>query len=195
MTEKSNSGFTLLEILVGMAVGVVAGGLLVSILVQSNGVFLKQGVQVSEGLSLNQSISEINADIVQSSGVVSSYPVSGQPQYTTGANVLVLQVPSINSSGNVISNVYDYIVISADTQKKYLLREMVFPDAQSSRKSLNKILSTSLNYVIFYYFDSHSATVSPLLATKINYSIVLNEKVGLGTKVASSSSVANLRNK
>src|SRR5689334_13195951 len=94
-------GFTLVEILIVMAVSAITGSILIAILASSNGLFLQQNSKVTQGLSLNDTTDQITSSIRQASQVVASYP-SNQPQYITSSAVLVLAMPSIDSSNNII---------------------------------------------------------------------------------------------
>jgi prepilin-type N-terminal cleavage/methylation domain-containing protein len=194
LLRLKNSGFTLIELLVAISVSAIAGTVLVSMLLSSNRVFVSQSTEVTQGLSLNSSISEIKDLIRESVAVNAQYPISGSPQYLTGANVLVLKLPAKNNDGNIVENVFDYAVITSDVQKNYLLKKIVFPNILSSRKTENKVLSTNLKQITFYYFDAVGNIIIPTQSSRINLSINLIEKQGPNQKESSASADVNLKN-
>lgn len=189
---KSKTGFTLVEVLITVAVAIVAGTLLISIWVQNNGLYKAQTSKISTGVSLNDALTDITESIKNSATVASNYPA--QPSVTTDTDTLVLALPSINANGYVIENVYDYVVITKDPQKPKLLRKFVYPNAQSTRPKEEKLLSNVLTNVIFNYYDDNGNPVSPTNAEKITFIIQTSEKAGNGQNVASSSGQASLRN-
>lgn len=187
-------GFTLVETLVYASLASIIGVILVNLLFQGQGIFFQQSANVSQGLSLNQSGKQIEDTISQSSSVASSYTPSGGPTYTSSPVTLVLALPSVTDSGSVIDNTFDYAVITRDLTKETVLKELLYPNAASSRKSQNMVLATNLSEITFLYYDNNTYVVSPALATKINYTIKLSEKAGNGSKVSSSSGQINLKN-
>lgn len=185
-------GFTLLEMVIVGGIALVVGTFLASILVNHSGVSYKQGSIVNSGLSLNDSMKTIDENIKQAAAVASSYPESS-PIYTTSAEVLVLKLPAINSSG-IINNVYDYVVVAKDTANTKILRLYVFPDAQSSRLSANMVLTTILQSVQFQFMDKNGNAVSPNAATSVGVNLTVLSKLGSIGQNQSASSVTSLRN-
>ncbi|MDO8498445.1 MAG: hypothetical protein Q7S44_01540 [bacterium] len=189
---KQEQGTTLIEILLVSVIAVVVGGLLVAILVNNSGLFTKQTELVGEGLNLNDGIRQIDDGVREAAGVVVSYEVDSTT-YTTGDNTLVLKLPATSGSG-VISDAYDYLVVSADTSLPQVLRLQVFPDAQSTRASKNIVLSTILNSVQFYYLDESSAAVSPSQAVKVKVILSVIQKSGQISSSRSATMTTSLRN-
>lgn len=164
-----------------------------TILVTSNGLFLNQSSKVTQGLSLNDSVSEISHVIKLSSSIALNYPLSS-PEYQTDSDTLILKIPSTDSSGGVISDVYDYAVITKDAVSPNILRLYFFPDPLSSGKSQNTVLSSNLSQLRFIYLDNNNNQVSPGEAVKVNFTLNLEEKIGLSGQSASASGLINLKN-
>jgi hypothetical protein len=177
-----------------MSVIAVAGVLIGSIAIQGNDLFSQQTAHVTQGLSLNDSVAEVESLIKQSVNIPTQYPTSGQAQFTTNANVLILAIPSINASNQVIENVYDYVVFTKDPTNQNVFRELIFPNEASYRKDQNKVLSTALKDLTFYYLDGNGNNTSPSQASKINFIINLEEKAGTSQRAASASGEVNLNN-
>ena len=191
-TSSIKRGFTLVELIITISITIVAGYLLVIILGQSNGIFLKQSSAITEGMNANDAESLINEAIKQAAAVSISSPTT--PVYTSNINTLVLAVPSIDSSGNIIGNSFDYYVIAADSSLPAVLRYQIFPTMPSSRKKANRVLLTNLSSLRFLYLDASGHQVSPASATQVNYVLNLSQKAGLVYQQASISSQISLRN-
>lgn len=177
-------GLTLIEVLVAMGIATVAGVLLVVIIVNSAGLFTNQSSKVQSGLNLNDALLQVRSAIKDASAVASSY-TSGGITYTTAATQLVLKVPAINSSNNIIANTYDFFIFYLDQK---ILRFKTFPDAQSSRKAFDQIFSVNVDNLEFKYFNSASPPeeVLPGVASKVRITLTLKQNTA--------TSEANLRN-
>lgn len=187
------NGFSLVEVLIAVTVSGLAGILIVALLVQNNGLFFQQSAKVSQGLRINDAASQVS-ELIKSSSSVSSTNLIGSPEYSTGSDTLVLALPAFDSSGNLLTNVYDYGIITRDSQNLNLLRKIIFTDSASARKSENRVLATKLVRLTFVYFDDSGNVVSSTSATRINFTINLDEKAGYKTQQSSASGQINLRN-
>lgn len=190
---SNEKGITLVEALLTLGIAVVVGAMLLVIMVNSAGLFYQQSGKVEQGLSVNDALLSMKETIRGASQVSSSYPETGSPTYTSSSTQLVLKIPSINSSGDIISGVFDYFVFFKDSDK---LRLKTFPDSQSSRKAQDQIFSTKLDSLIFEYFDGQipPQQVQPNLAVKVKITMVLKQKAGAGIETNVATSEANLRN-
>lgn len=191
---KNLKGWSLLEVLIGVTIAAVAGGLIINLMVSSNSLFFDQSAQISHGLSLNQAKLEITDLIKSSAGIVTQYPESGAAQYTTDTNTLVVKLPAISSGGDVIESVYDYAVIEADTAKPTVLRKQIFKGAGSYRNPENKVLSASLANLSFSYLDINNVPVAVDQAVRVNFVINLSTKSGFSENKSSGSGTVNIKN-
>lgn len=187
------AGFTLVELMVGLLLSSLIGVLLISLWVQNNGIFIHQTANVGQGISLNQSGSYISDAIKSASSVASSYPLVS-PTYFSNSSSLVLAVPSVDSSGDSILNVYDYEIFVKDSANPLILRKIVFSDPSSSRKAQNMVLTTNLSDLSFSYLDKSGNIVSPTAAQKVKFIITQNEKIAYGQVQNNVTGEANLRN-
>lgn len=190
--KERDSGFTMIEILVSMGIAVVTGALLLVIIVNSAGLYSTQSSKVQEGLNINDALLEIRGSVKQASAIIAQY-TNGQTTYTTGPDELVLEVASLNSSGNILSDTYDFYVFYLDQN---YLRFRIFPDPASSRIASNKILSNLVDTLSFQYFNSAvpPVEVNPVDATKVRISLKLKQRTGKNFEVSVATSEANLRN-
>ncbi len=181
-------GLSLIEVLISAGIAVVVGTLLVTIIINSAGLFTKQSSKLSQGLNTNDALSKIRESIKEANSVAASFSI-----YTSGVTQLVLSVPSIDSSNNIISNTFDYYIFFKDAN---FLRFKTFPNAASVKKAQDQIFSNSLDSLNFQYFDSASPPleVTPGSANKVRVTLSLKQKNGSLVEVKTSTSEASLRN-
>lgn len=184
-------GFTLIEILVASTVAVLIGGLLMSIMINNTNLFYKQSSTVQQGLNANDALSKLRNSIKEAQSVVSSYPTSSSPIYTSGASELVLKLVAIDESGNIIPDVYDYVVYVTSNNKFYI---KVFPDQQSFRQASDQILAGNVEEVKFSYFDETGTEAIPTAAVKIVTTLQLKQRSGADYQTSIATSEARLRN-
>lgn len=185
-------GLTLIEILVAMGIATIAGVLLLVIIVNSAGIFTKQMPKVSQGLNINDGLSIVRNSIKQAYGVASQY-TNGSTTYTSGATQLILQLSSIDSTGNIIENTFDYFVFYLDQN---YFRFKAYPDIASIRKSEDRVLANLVESLNFQYLNSTNPPqeVIPTNAQKIRVSLKLNQKAGADYETSIATSEANIRN-
>lgn len=188
--SHDQAGFTLIETLVTLVIGVVIGSLLLVIMVNTGGLFYRESSRVGQGLSANDALSKISETIKESSGVVATY-TSGSTTYTTSSTQLILKLASIDANGNILTNTFDYFIFFSDQTK---LRFKTFPDNGSSRKPMDQIFSTSLNSLNFQYLDINKNEVTPISAVRVKFTLILKQKAGSGYEINTATAEANLRN-
>lgn len=186
-------GMSLVEVIIISAAFAVVGMLLLGILVNNNNFFYKQNAVINVGLSLNDAMAEMTNVIRQGAQVATGYPVA-TPTYISGPEVLVIKLPSMDISGNPLSNVYDYAVIAKDSPNANVLRLQVFPDVQSTRQSVNKVLSTYLSSIQFNYFDKNSNIVVPTSAASVEVDLTIISGTGNINSTRTSKIKTMLRN-
>lgn len=188
-------GLTLVEAIIATAIAAVVGILLPIIIINSTNLFYTQSSKVEQGLGINDALSKIRETIKESNSVAAAYPPQGAPTYNSNSGQIVLKIPALDSSGNAVSNAFDYFVFFLDGDK---LRFKIFPDTSlpSSRKSQDQILSLNVTILNFQYYNSATppSEVSPTAAAKVKISLTLRKKSGLEVETNSATSEANLRN-
>lgn len=126
--------------------------------------------------------------------------------YTTSDNVIVLMVPSIDASGNVISSRYDHIIYRLQGSDLY---RIVRKDSSSSRPNENRVVArycTSLTFSsvaggvahgLSYY--ANNGTLDTLntvgISLPLNKTTVSLSGAGETTEWMTPTTVARLRNK
>lgn len=173
-------GLTLVEVLIAMGLSVIVGGLLLVIIVNSTGLFLKQSSTVEQGLAVNEALSIIKSDIREAQGIAPTYQ-----SFTSSSTQLVLKIPSVDASGNLIADTFDFFVFFKDQAS---LKFQSFPDPLSSRHAQDQLLLQRVDSLEFKYLDSSNPPqeVPPALASNVKIAVFLKETVA--------TSEASLRN-
>lgn len=186
-------GLSLIELLIITGVMTVVGALLMVIMVNSAGLFTKESAKLEAGLNINDTLVQVRSNIKNASSIASSYSDS-TTTYTTGTTQLILQIPSLDSSNNIITDTFDYYIFFLDQKK---LRFKTFPNAASARKDQDQIFSNIIDSLKFQYFNSSTppTEVTPTIARKVRITLTLKRKTTVNsyeTNIATSE--ANLRN-
>lgn len=144
LAKKLSKGFSFVEVLFAVTIGLMVLGML--------SIFYVEGVRLT---TLDLALAEINSDarlvmdkILRDARwaveVETSRAISGTT-YVTANDELVLEIPAIDSSGNIISGTSDYVVYTLDASNPSILRRVVDPHASSSRTSKNEIVAQNVS--------------------------------------------------
>ncbi len=82
--------------------------------------------------------------------VLASYTIGGT-LYTSSSTVLVVKMPAINASGNVIENAFDYTAFYRDPLKNTFIKAATQADANSIRRSGTRLMTAYNQTLIFRY--------------------------------------------
>ncbi len=159
-THYGVRGFTLLEVVIVIGMFVVMMILLMNFFLSYNKSYLFDRALVATASSAGVVMNEVVTYTLQADQVLSSHVFSGT-SYASGANTLVLELPAVDASGNILSSTYDYVVI-------YVANGTVFrtisADATSSRHSGTKRLSDTIYSLGFTYNAVDFTQVSTVTA-------------------------------
>lgn len=194
MTPSSRTGFTLVEVLVSMGLTLIVGMLLLAIYAKNQGLFLVQNAKVYQGLTVSDTMTQISELIRQSSSVAPNYPLVPPFTYTSGAETLILALPSLDGAGNSDPASSDFTVVLRDPATPNLLRLKIFPTAPSTRKPKDQVLLNNLSAVKFLYYDLNGNPVAPGVAARINFEVRVTSKAGLTDQQTSANADVVLRN-
>lgn len=185
--KSSPKGITLIEILIGVAISSIVMLAFLSLYIIGQKYIFNQNARADSIEDSRYPLAWISRDIKESFQVSLS-SVSGI--YTTSADTLVLQVPSVDASGLIIdidSN-YDYIIYRQNPTIPYRLERIIEADAVSSRQSRERFLADDLDLsagetpVEFIYYDLSGIKIEDGIYTNtlsINVSLV-SRKNGVG---------------
>lgn len=155
-----NRGFTLIETLVAIAISVIALTALVNLFFIFNSTYGNQQAFMAAAGSAGGSMNALEAAILPASHVLASRNFSGTT-YSSSATTLVLELPAVNSSGNIIPGVNDYVVFYPSSATLYRL---VQAGVGSIRVSGLTTLSTTLSSISYTYDDADFTQVTNVTA-------------------------------
>ncbi len=153
-------GTTLVETIILVAISVVTLLALVHLFFIFNSIYGYQQAFMLTAGSSGASMNAFEASVLPAEKVLASYNFSGTT-YSSATTTLVLQLPAVNSSGDIVSGVKDYVVFFASSTKLYRL---VLSDAQSKRVSGLTQLSSTLSSLSFTYDSATFANVTNVTA-------------------------------
>ncbi len=160
MTSRNNQqGFTIIEIvIVTFLFAILLMGML-GIFDWHQKVFLLEQAEVRATGSVRTAFNEMTRYIAQGNQILASRTISGQT-YNTGASALVLEIPSLNSSGNVIATSFDHVIYYASGTE---LHQIIEPGTGSVRPAGNRQLSSSLQSLSFTYNNADPTQASSVV--------------------------------
>ena len=172
--KRYNRCFSLAETIIATAILIYVLGALLILYNNFFKVYSNQQTKIKIGNSAREAAGELQSAALQANQIIASYDFSGTV-YSTDQHTLVLKIPSIDGSGNIVSEKFDYAVF-------YLIGKSLFrlveADAASSRPSgLNKI-SDAVSTITFTYNNADLT-----LATKIDADMEM-QKISGGQNVS-----------
>lgn len=149
-------GFTLIEV----SVVLFFAGLLLVVMFNlydwHSKIYSYQQAYVRVSTGNRQVVSTMQDYITQSYKVLSSATINGV-NYTTGSDVLVLQLPALDANNNVIFGLWDKVAFYKSGFNIFI---QVEPDPGSSRLNLNKILNDSVQSFVLTYNNVNLSLVN-----------------------------------
>jgi prepilin-type N-terminal cleavage/methylation domain-containing protein len=155
---KNPRGFTLVETLIVIFLFSLIMLAVVDLYVGFNKSYSKQSASINTSLSAAALVDEVKRLALQANAVVASRAFNGVT-HTSSATTLVLSLPSIDASGNILSAKYDYAAFYLTGSTTYRILEV---DASSARPSGSRKLSDVVSDLLFTYNN-----VTPSLATMV----------------------------
>ncbi len=168
MNTSTTRAFTIIEILVVLFIAALCSISVVAIYSNYMGVYAQQQVYIDLAQSTSATVSSVDTFARQADSIVSSYVYSGTT-YTTGSTTVVFEVPSINSSGDIISSTYDYVVIYATSTSIY---RIISAGSGSSRTTGTVALADNVSNLSLTYDNASLSS-----ATKIDVDVVTQSTV------------------
>lgn len=149
-------GFTLVETLIVVALS-TAMMLAISFLMYTfNETTIYQQALVESSGSASIVMRELESLVLPADAVLQAHTFAGAT-YTSSSTALVLEIPSIDNAGNVITNTHDYAVLYVVGTDMFRILET---NALSTRVSGTKQLSATVQALTFTYTDSDFTKVN-----------------------------------
>jgi hypothetical protein len=148
--HRMHRGITLTETLVAVSILLVIG----VALAQVTAVTLDMSSRQSRNYTLETNaallLKTINDHFEHASGIELTRTF-GATSYTSSSTTLILRIPSLDSSRNIITGVYDYIVFYRDPNNPTHIKYTIEGGAGSIRVSETKTLTTNNTGLTFRY--------------------------------------------
>lgn len=179
---KKEFGFTLIEvILVVFLVGALS--LVVSSLfLGQDKIYHTQMMEFGVTSDARTALDDIDAYVRSADVVLATYG-----SYTTGSQTLILQVPSVNASSQIIPATFDFVVFKLNGST---LNQITTANAASTRVSGTRKLATRVTGLVFSYDNSNKALVK-----QVTTDLTAEESYpGVPSKSITVSSKSKLRN-
>lgn len=161
-SPSPHRAFTLLETVIVIALSAAMMVALSALIYNFNEASAYEEASAASSGSANNLMREIESLVAPADAVVQmhEFEPSGVT-YTSSSNVLVLEIPSVDSSGNVIANTYDYAAFYVVGTNAYRILEA---NAMSSRISGTKQLSSTVSSLTFSYNNTDFTAVNTITA-------------------------------
>lgn len=180
------SGFTLTEVIIVVFVSTVVMLGVFSIYSTFSASYIFQNAKINTSRSTASFLNEFADNVHQANAIVASKVISGTT-YTTGSTTLVLEIPAINSSGDIVSNTYDYAVLYSTSTYAYRL---LSANGSSARNTNTKQYTDTLSNLTFTYDNA-----TPANAASITADITTQTQVKSNTVTSHLKQQVYLRNK
>ncbi len=174
------AGFTLVETLIVIFIFILTMLALMNMFLGYATLFNRQEAAIAATASASMIMSEVQSATLQADHVVASRALNGTT-YSSDASTLVLELPAINSSGNIISGVYDYVAFYASGTSMY---RIISPGTGSVRLSGTKQLSSALNALTFTYDDGDFTKVTAATIDVTTQTLVKGIPTGIHVRQA-----------
>lgn len=154
-------GTTLIETVVLVGITTAALLALVNLFVIFNNIYGYQQTFMATAGSSGRALDALGAAILPANAVRASHVFSGTT-YSSASTTIVLELPSVDSTGDIVSGAKDYIVFYASSTELY---RRVEAHAASVRTSGLTKLSSTLSSLSFTYDHIDFAQVAKVAAT------------------------------
>ncbi|HEV8601352.1 MAG TPA: prepilin-type N-terminal cleavage/methylation domain-containing protein [Patescibacteria group bacterium] len=178
---KKSGGFTLIELVVVIALVVGVSLVLVNLFIGQNRIYKTQTSELNVTNGARTALDEVDALVRAADQVVASFST-----YNTGPQTLVLQTPSINAQNQIIPATFDNVVFYLSNGD---LMRLVGANPSSSRAGGTKKLAGGVTSLNFTYDNGNFALVK-----QVSTDLTVTESAGSQTRSVSASSKAKLRN-
>lgn len=185
--QNSQAGFSIMEVVIVIALFIVLLLGLLSVYDWQQRVYNLEMANIAATGGARTIMNNFSEDIPQAVTVVNSYAFAAGT-YTSGGNGLVVQLPVVDSSGNLVSDQYDYVAYYLDGSR---LMKLTQAHASSQRNSGLRELSANVQTLNLAYNNGDPAQASTV-AIDLTTSAVVR---GASEATTSLSETFFLRNK
>jgi len=139
-------GFSLVEVIFASVIGVIIMGMLMILYIGANRSMVVGITSAEINADGRLAMDHVVRDVRWGTQVMTSHTHSVSSEiFTTDNNELIVEIPSIDSSGDVIASTYDYVIFTLNASNPTRLRKVVDPDASSNRNSIDQTIANNIN--------------------------------------------------
>jgi hypothetical protein len=165
----NKSGFSFIEAIFASAIFIFILTVFVALYANFSKFYDRQQTEIKIGTSAREAVKELQSWALQADQILSSHTFSGTT-YSTDQHTLVLELPSIDGAGNIISGKYDFVVFYKSGKNLY---KLVQADVSSKRTSGLNQISDAVTALTFTYNNPNL-----ILANKIDSDIQMETTSG-----------------
>lgn len=193
---RSRRGVSLVEILVAVGISslLLASVSTINLLASQTSEYGTTYMATHAGT--RQGIDWMTQDIRWANQILSSITISST-LYTTADDTIVLEIPSIDSSGNVIAETNDYVVYHLNSEDNTILERILDAHEDSSRSDATKTIAQNVSALGFSANGTGLASVSDVtVLSQVEIALTTQKTAASGKLVNDSlNSVIDFRNK
>ena len=177
-SKSSQKGLSLIEVLIGTVLSSIIMLALLSLYIAGQKYFFNQGAKADTIEDSSYPSEWISRDIRGAMQAVGTH-VGSSGTYTTSANTLVLQVPSIGPSESIISGSFDYIIYRRNPSNQNFLERIIDAnDGVSSRTDGTRFIADDVSSILFRFYDTDGNEITSFYENShnVHYEIVSSRR-------------------
>jgi Tfp pilus assembly protein PilW len=189
------AGFTLTELLVAIGMGIIVIGAIFSFYLYNQQSFTSASAYVEINTAARLAMDWMSRDLRWAQQLITNKTINSQ-YYITGTEEIILKIPSIDSSGDIIDGVFDYVVYHLSQSDSTKLERIIDANALSSRVDETRIIANNISSLTFSSAGTELSNI-PDVTTLTNVAIELTTSKVASRRTLSQtvSSTIKLRNK
>lgn len=187
-TRRPPHGISLIELMVAMAVMSVMLLIVSQIFIADYNLVQGQVAHTDTVVGTMLATRAISTMARGAVGVMATQTINGT-SYTSSTSTLVLKLPAINATGDVINNTYDYVAFARDGSSPTKIFADVQAASGSARISLRRLITAYNSQLAFRY---NAADITK--ATRVQIYLVNSEAYRNSTLTDSAWTALYLRN-
>lgn len=161
-------GFTLVEVLITIALFVVLMFGISQLYIVYGRVIALQKSSIGVALGGSSIMDAVNTAASQADHVVATHTFSGTV-YNSATTTAIFELPSVDSSGSIVANTYDYTVVYSSGTSAYRMTDAALG---SSRISGKKQLTDALGGLSFTYDNAAFPSVGSVIVDATTTAVV-----------------------
>jgi len=184
-----NRGLTLIELIIYIAISTLVLTILFELFIQQTRLGNRRASQTDIERSAVTGIEIVKSAIQSANTVVSSHSFDGVA-FSSSSSTLILELPSVDSSGDIVSGSSDFMVFFQDQNNQSLLKMTTVAGVGSARPSHTRVIANFVDTVQFSYNKGNI-----VLADTINVSLNTKTVIGTETLYKTTEAKIKIRNK